>query len=309
MALKAGVLCNQSKYMAEFKFFCPRCGQQILCDTGYSGTQINCPACKQVVVVPQALGSAAHSPVPLKSRVLRNVLLIAALVVVLAGLIAAGWFGYSKYKRGHLPSGLVALWSGEGNANDSVGANNGTLVGDVDFADGKVGQAFSFNGRNSCVSIPDSPLLDSFTNCITITLWLKAGQTDANPNWKTIVSKGNAAWEIQATVYAKTVSFFMAGPNPSNVTGRRNVQDGQWHHVAAVYDGANICIYVDGTLDVSTPATGSIVQNSYPMGIGYNAQGLGGSPGYFYNGMVDEVSLYHRALSASEIQAIYLKQK
>jgi hypothetical protein len=41
------------------------------------------------------------------------------------------------------------------------------------------------------------------------------------------------------------------------------------------------------------------------MGIGYNAQGLGGSPGYFYNGMVDEVSLYHRALTASEIQVIY----
>jgi len=39
--------------MAEFKFFCPQCGRQIKCNTGYSGMQINCPACKQVIVAPQ----------------------------------------------------------------------------------------------------------------------------------------------------------------------------------------------------------------------------------------------------------------
>ena len=204
------------------------------------------------------------------------------------------------------PSGLVGWWRAEGDAHDVIGGNHGTLGSGANFTDGEVGQAFSFNGTSSSyVSIPDSPLLDSFTNSITIELWLKANQTNANSNWQTIVSKGNAAWEIQATVYARTVSFFMGGPNPSNVTGSRNVQDGQWHHVAAVYDGTNINLYVDGTLDASTPSTGGIVQNSYPMGIGYSAQGLGGSPGYFYNGKVDEVSLYHRALSAGEIAAIY----
>jgi len=121
--------------MAEFKFSCPQCGQHIQCDSGYSGVQINCPTCQQAIVVPQAPRSAAapsappapppappglstkqstvvpatgrrfagapgaQPPVPAKSKVLRNVLVIMAAAVVLAGLGAGGWFGISKYKE------------------------------------------------------------------------------------------------------------------------------------------------------------------------------------------------------------------
>jgi hypothetical protein len=72
--------------------------------------------------------------------------------------------------------------------------------------------------------------------------------------------------------------------------------------VAAVYDGANKFLYVDGRLDASCPATGFITQNSYPACIGENAE----APGRIWNGLIDEVSIYNRALTASEIQAIYL---
>ena len=121
--------------MAEFKFSCPQCGQHIQCDTGYAGAQINCPSCQQSIVVPQAPRSAAAppaAPVPPpappglatrqsttipatgrrfagapgaqpaakpKSKVLKTVLVITACVVVLAGLGAGGWFGFTKYKE------------------------------------------------------------------------------------------------------------------------------------------------------------------------------------------------------------------
>src|SRR5258708_3360387 len=120
--------------MAEFKFSCPQCSQHIQCDTGYAGAQINCPTCNQSIVVPQPPRSAAAPPAPpampstlstqrptsapapassrqvgmpakqqpaiqAKSRALRNVLVITAVVVVLAALGAGGWFGYSKYKK------------------------------------------------------------------------------------------------------------------------------------------------------------------------------------------------------------------
>ena len=119
--------------MAEFKFSCPQCGQHIACDVGYGGAQINCPTCKQAIVVPQPAPAAVappappprpsalsiparpsapapaapqqfHTPekpqptVPAKSRVLRNILIITAVVVVLAGLGAGGWHLYSKHK-------------------------------------------------------------------------------------------------------------------------------------------------------------------------------------------------------------------
>jgi len=124
--------------MAEFKFSCPQCGQHIQCDVGYSGMQINCPSCQQAIVVPQAPRSTATAPpappVPPasqpglstrqtttapaagrrfvgapspggqppakpKSKVLQTILVIIACVAVLAGLVAGGWFGFSKYKQ------------------------------------------------------------------------------------------------------------------------------------------------------------------------------------------------------------------
>jgi hypothetical protein len=204
------------------------------------------------------------------------------------------------------PSGLVGWWPGEGNANDVTGNNNGTLVNDVGFAPGEVGQAFSFDG-NGYVSIPDSPLLDSLTNSITIELWLKTDQMTSD--WTGIVAKGNSAWALQATPGANTVDFNVS-LGAGDLSGSRSINDDQWHHVAGVYDGTNMFLYVDGTLDVSMPATGLIPQNSDPLAIGANVQAYVppcgcNEPGYFFNGLIDEVSIYNRALTAQEIQAIY----
>jgi subtilisin-like proprotein convertase family protein len=200
--------------------------------------------------------------------------------------------------------GAVSLWRGETNANDSVDGNNGSLVNGTSFAAGEVNQAFSFNGTSGYVSIPDSPSMDSFTKSITIDSWLKVNQLTANADWKGIVTKGNSSWRLQATTFAKTVDWAMTGVTPLELTGTRNVNDGQWHHVAAIYDGTKMSLYVDGTLDVSQPATGLIAQNSFPVCLGNNVQPPSGHT-YFLNGLVDEASIYNRPLSASEVQAIY----
>ncbi|MGA2786622.1 MAG: LamG-like jellyroll fold domain-containing protein [Verrucomicrobiota bacterium] len=200
------------------------------------------------------------------------------------------------------PSGLTGWWPAEGNANDSVGGNSGTLVNSVSFTTGEVSQAFLFDGVSSYVSIPDSPSLDSFTTSITIETWIKVNQTTANSNWKGIVTKGNSSWRLQGRAGAKTVVFSANGVSPNvDLYGSRNVNDGQWHHVAGVYDGTTMFLYVDGTLDVSQPATGSIAQNSLPLCIGQTAN----STGYYFNGLIDEASIYNRALTAAEIQSIY----
>jgi len=198
------------------------------------------------------------------------------------------------------PSGLMGWWPAEGDANDVAGTNNGTLVNGAGFTTGEVGQAFSFDGVSSYVSIPDSPSLDSFTTRITIEAWIKSNRTNAYWNWQGIICKGSSSWRLQARAGATTVAFSATGVSPNgDLYGSRNVYDDQWHHVAGVYDGINMFLYVDGTLDVSQPATGSISLNSDPMCIGANGNG------YFFDGLVDEVSIYNRALTASEIQSIY----
>ena len=205
------------------------------------------------------------------------------------------------------PSGLAGLWRAESNALDSAGTNNGTMQGGAGYTNGLVGQAFSFDGVSGNISIPDSPSLDAFTTSITIELWLKSSQS--NSDWKGIVAKGNSSWQLQATPRANTVNFTVS-VSAGALSGSQNVNDGQWHHVAAVYDGTNMFLYVDGMLDVSQPATGLIPQNNDPLCIGANAKAYVRSCGcnklgYFFNGFIDEVSIYNRPLSSDEIAAIY----
>src|SRR5208337_882891 len=132
---------------------------------------------------------------------------------------------------------------------------------------------------------------------LTIELWLKSNVTNNNSGWKAIVTKGNSSWRLQATSGAKTVYLGLTGVG--DVYGNRNVNDGQWHHVAAVYDGANLLLYVDGAVDASQPDTGSITQNSQPVCLGQNSE----ATYMLYNGLIDEASLYNHALTAGEIQS------
>ncbi len=201
-------------------------------------------------------------------------------------------------------SGLVNWWRAEGDATDSVGTNNGAMQGTASFVAGEVGQAFSFDGTSGFVSVPDAPSLDSFTNAMTIELWMKSGSLGNNTDWKGMVSKGNVSWGLFAATFTNTAYALFNGANPPALYGTRNINDGQWHLVVATYDGSTIALYVDGTLDASEAATGQIAQDSFPMNIGGDPQPPAGHT-YLFNGPVDEVSLYNRALSAGEVAAVY----
>ena len=174
----------------------------------------------------------------------------------------------------------------------------------VTYTNGEVAQAFSFGGTNY-VSIPDSPSLDGFTNRITLEAWVKVNSF-AGAGWDCILAKGNSSWELRRYSNLSTAAFTLCGLNTANdLGGNKNINDGQWHHVAGVYDGTTKYLYVDGVLDASAPAAGAIAQNSYPAYIGGNAETQGKLPGYFWNGLIDEASIYNRSLSASEIKSIY----
>ncbi len=328
--------------MAEFKFSCPQCGQNIQCGTGYSGTQINCPVCQQAIAVPPAPPSAVppampvspqaaqssairrgtpvlaatQTPVRAKSRTLRNALIIAATVVVLAVLVIGGWYGYSKIriyvKYGHLPSGVVALWSGDGNGKDSIDGNNATLT-DITFAKGKVGQAFRFNGKSSSIKIPASQSLDvGAGDGFTIMAWIKlADISQYHPIFE---------WNEDGNAYGVQLYVYPAGQLVPNVVDN----EGKWHifktdvnvvtanvfqYVALTYEKASglAMVYCNGVV-VAQDHLGIIVpQTSYNLYLGRRPVRNG--PTYTFAGMLDEPTVYKRALSAAEIQAIYERQK
>jgi hypothetical protein len=297
--------------MPEFKFPCPQCNQNIQCDTGYSGTQINCPACHQAIVVPQPQRSgAAPRPVPAKSRAARNVLVIAAAVVVLAGLGLGGWFGWSKFKNYTAVPNLAGWWKlddGGGTvANDSSHAfkgNAGKLVGKPKWAKGRNGGALQFNG-NQYVSLGN--ILQGSYPEISIACWVRHGQSQ----WQNIVER--SVWDksdgigLLMDYNGTSVTFGHYGI--VGASSKVNVQDNQWHHVAGTMrqSGSDYVysIYVDGKLDNTATNSMGLTATEHGWAIGARYDGTWG-----YHGLIEDVRIYDRALSDSEIQAIYTEKK
>ena len=199
-------------------------------------------------------------------------------------------------------SGVVSWWAAEGNAADIQGTNEGALVGDASFAPGKVGQAFSFDGNGDAVTVPHSGSLD-LSSAITIEAWVKVDSF--TKDWQAIVTKGDSAWRLHRFGDSNNVAFGTSGLTTGNggpdLAGATDVADGQWHHVVGTYDGTTKALYVDGALDASTTASGLISTNAYPVMIGENAE----LHGRHFDGLIDEVVLYDRALSAEEVEAAF----
>jgi alpha-tubulin suppressor-like RCC1 family protein len=214
------------------------------------------------------------------------------------------------------PSGLVGWWPGEGNANDSVGTNNGTLVGGATFANGKVGLGFRLDGTNGYVQIPDSDALKPANVTIEAWVWLDPN-VNTGPSGESIIFKRNS-WTFLFEGYSllkqsidngngtytdRFQSVVTRNGNQVVINSTTVVQRGVWYHVAATYDGNKLTLYVNGVAEASAVAGFALDYGTRPVFIGTT-----GEPAPYtsiFAGIIDEPSIYNRALSTNEIQAIY----
>jgi hypothetical protein len=157
-----------------------------------------------------------------------------------------------------LPAGGVSWWKAEGNANDSVATNNGTLVGGVTFVPGVAGQAFAFNGTDAHVRIPHNANLNAGAG-FSVEFWEKANPSQPEYQFD-IINKSHGfvdetGWAFQGTSGTPQGALnFVLGTGSSfpEVSTGVSILDNQWHHVAGVYTGSSIQIYLDGVLKNST---------------------------------------------------------
>lgn len=211
------------------------------------------------------------------------------------------------------PSNLVSLYRAEDNANDAVGGNHATAMGATTYAAGRIGKAFDFDASSGTrVEIPDAASLRPQN--LSLTAWVKARSAGANVT----------PFEVGPIVISKDlatdrISYVMTGPGS---TGRFSFQIGleggaspvgfsaqsfgfgSFHHLALTWDGSNLRGYVDGNLETELavgPAT--IEYSSAPVSIGGHSNVNGGVRGF--DGQIDEVGIYDRALSAAEIAALF----
>jgi hypothetical protein len=211
----------------------------------------------------------------------------------------------SGYATAGGPPGLVAYWTfddGTGTiAADSSGNGlDGTLRGNPQWVTGQLGGALDFNGSSAYVEVPDNSLLD-ITQAITIAAWTNMRTTASGE--LAIVSKGG--WAANDLPYEVTetpgdVIFWQF----YNDQGRDSCSPvcppaGEWHHIAATYDGKIFRCYIDGELGEEWAYAGTMPKNTAALTIGMRSRG-----GCFFNGMIDDVAIYDRALSADEVLSI-----
>jgi hypothetical protein len=209
------------------------------------------------------------------------------------------------------PSGLVAWWTGDNGANDVTGNNSGALFGTT-IAPGKVGNAFSFDGTDDRLFIPDNPDL-ALRSSLTIEGWVNVNAFPSSGGGM-VFFRGDNRFGLDPIVVGVNPSGIMAfhidsGNGTADVTAP--ISTNQWVYLAATLDAATgaMSLYLNGTLaDQITTACrpfGALDPTANPgVGIG-NANGGQGGYNVPFDGLIDELSVYNRALTQGEIQGIY----
>lgn len=209
-----------------------------------------------------------------------------------------------------LPADAISWWPAGGNANDALGDQHGTPYGSLGYTGGKVGQAFAFDGTDDLVDVEDSAVLNP-TNALTVEAWIYL-PTDTAAH-RTLVGKDDVTYYTDrqflftVTDTGRLRAQVGVDGNFYYLTGNATIQTGAWTHVAMTYEaeGGILAIYVNGVADTNgaVASPGALMATTQPLQIG----GLGDpqAPAYLLTGSVDELTLYGRALGASEIQAIY----
>ena len=198
------------------------------------------------------------------------------------------------------PAGLVSWWPGDGNADDIIGSRNGTLVGGVTFTTGEVGQAFNFDGIDDIVLAPATGF-PMGAAARTVAFWSKMGpfadHTTGFAYGTEAIGKGFYVFPSHGGNGGKLA--FSGHGGSYDVFAPTNLRDGLYHHITVTYDGGLIAIYADGV----GVASGGL---NLDTGISGGAS-IGGRAymGEFLTGAVDEVAVWNRVLSASEIQAMF----
>ncbi|VGO16683.1 Bacillopeptidase F [Pontiella desulfatans] len=204
------------------------------------------------------------------------------------------------------PNGIVAWWPGDGNADNLVGTNHGTLYNGATNLQGIVAEAFSFDGANDYFAAPDSSLYSPHVGAdgeMTVMGWIKVPSLPSSE--RPFIAKGTSgAWEY--ALYLKndgSVRFSiwtLSGSGYAAASGG-SVAPNQWHHVVGTLrKGQFARIYLDGVLvGEDTTFSGNTGDGTAPFYIGRRGDG------YYFPGLVDEVMLFDTALSSNEIASVY----
>lgn len=191
-------------------------------------------------------------------------------------------------------------------ANDSSGReNHGVLNNGLTFSgcviSGKIGNALSFDGSDDVIVTPSSSIYDMSNSNLSIALWVNSSATFGTERMLFEHSIWSAADTYQLTATNDTTLRF-AAVGLGTFDYSIDFTDGNWHFIVAVFDTVNNIksLYYDGVLSNAASETGNIGSGNNPIYIGARGDGSKQFPGD-----IDDVRLYNRVLTSSEVEALY----
>jgi hypothetical protein len=224
---------------------------------------------------------------------------------------------------GKPPDGVVAWWRAEGNAKDSVGNNDGTLKGGVKFSPGVAGQAFDFNGIDGQINLGNARSLHLSSGDFSVSAWVNFRSLKHPPGYRDDELPGDMAIAYKMGPAGTNLDgwslvkqddnrfwFGLGGGNknglggdagPTMIRSTTSVVPGVWYHVVAVKTAAHFSLYVNGIQEASKPLPAFKDTNTTDLLIGAAAGNH-----IHMAGLIDEVTVYNRALSQAEIKAHYI---
>ena len=193
-------------------------------------------------------------------------------------------------------------------ASDASGNNfRGVLRNGPTWTEGQREGALAFDGRDDYVAIANVYYGLTNNDEVTIATWVKTSNGkdqvlvsfDRSDYWRLEINgaaaeEGQIGWGVATDAGA------------ADLASNTRIDDGQWHHVAAVFDNGGLMIYIDGRVDATT-RMGSVFGSGQPrfgfIGVGSEATSFDGdkAPEYYFQGALDEVYLFTRALTPAEI--------
>ena len=206
------------------------------------------------------------------------------------------------------PADMISWWAAEGNGNDLLGSNTATMENGASFSmAGRVDRGFAFDndtnsekGQYAQVASPVGLPLGSASR--TIEFWFKTAANFSALTEAALVQYGSETpdnlFGLITTASAPGKLSFSA--NNNDFAGITTLQADTWYHAAVTYDGNMVMLYLNGNLE-NSKLTGTLNTMLNRHGLTFGLR-----PGVSsWNGLVDEIAIFGRALSQSEIQAIY----
>ena len=202
------------------------------------------------------------------------------------------------------PGDLVAAYSfnegGGRTVSDASGnGNTGTISEATWSTPGRFGGALAFNGANAWVTVNDSASLD-LSMGMTLEAWVYP--TVSPTDWRTVIAKEGSGTVVAYFLHASSspsnqpATGVTIGGTEQQLAGGTALLVNTWTHLATTYDGTEQRLYVNGAQVATRAQTGTIVNTGNPLRIGGN-----GIWGEYFQGLIDEVRVYRRALSQAEI--------